>query len=337
MITPQAQRVTGKRRAARVAQLVDNSWVAFGLRRTGRFLASIVVLITAAFLLIHLVPGDPVRAALGPSAPLDLVEARREALGLNNPLHIQFFEYVTGLFRGDLGTSITSGLPVADVIAERLSATAVIAGLAFVVAILIAAPVGLGIAILTRGQRRGSLDAGFTWMSVLVGAIPEFLVGIGLVAVFAVTLGWFPVAGRSGPESYILPVIALAIGPAAIIARILRVEALAVMNADFVRTTRAKRLRPRLIHLRHVLPNTLTATLTVAGLLLGGMAVGTVLVESIFAWPGLGSRLVQSIISMDYPVVQALVLVYGAGILLINLVVDVLLAWMDPRSTMKEV
>ncbi len=320
-----------------MAQLVDNSWVAFGLRRTGRFLASIVVLITAAFLLIHLVPGDPVRAALGPSAPLDLVEARREALGLNNPLHIQFFEYVTGLFRGDLGTSITSGLPVADVIAERLSATAVIAGLAFVVAILIAAPVGLGIAILTRGQRRGSLDAGFTWMSVLVGAIPEFLVGIGLVAVFAVTLGWFPVAGRSGPESYILPVIALAIGPAAIIARILRVEALAVMNADFVRTTRAKRLRPRLIHLRHVLPNTLTATLTVAGLLLGGMAVGTVLVESIFAWPGLGSRLVQSIISMDYPVVQALVLVYGAGILLINLVVDVLLAWMDPRSTMKEV
>lgn len=319
-----------------VASASDNQWVEFGLRRLGRFAVSLVVLMIAAFLMIHLVPGDPVRAALGPTAPASLVEARRAALGLDQPLPVQFGNYVAALFTGDFGTSISSGLPVVQVIAERLPGTAALTGLAFLVAIAVAVPVGLGVAILTRGQRRRPLDVGFTWGSVFLGAIPEFLLGIGLVALLSVGLGWFPVAGRSGIESYVLPVLALAVGPAAVIARIIRVEALAMMNADFVRTARAKRLRSHVIYLHHVLPNAVTATLTIAGLMLGGMAVGTVLVESIFAWPGLGSRLVQSILSKDYPVVQALVLLYGAGILLINLVVDLVLAALDPRSTMRE-
>jgi len=323
--------------ATRIVTLVSSSqWFAFGLRRFGRFLVSLAVLMVAAFLMIHLIPGDPVRAALGPTASAELVEARRVALGLDQPLLVQFGNYLASLLVGDFGTSITSGLPVAQVIAERLPGTAALTGLAFLLAVAVAVPLGLGVAILTRNRQRRPLEAGFTWGSVLIGAVPEFLLGIGLVALFSVGLGWLPVAGRSGLDSYVLPVLALAVGPAAVIARILRVEALSVMSADFVRTTRAKRLRSHIIYFRHVLPNALTATLTIGGLMLGGMAVGTVLVESIFAWPGLGSRLVQSIISKDYPVIQALVLIYGVGILLINLVVDMVLAAIDPRSTMRD-
>lgn len=323
--------------ATRIVTLVSSSQLfAFGLRRFGRFLVSLAVLMVAAFLMIHLIPGDPVRAALGPTASAELVEARRVALGLDQPLLVQFGNYLASLLVGDFGTSITSGLPVAQVIAERLPGTAALTGLAFLLAVAVAVPLGLGVAILTRNRQRRPLEAGFTWGSVLIGAVPEFLLGIGLVALFSVGLGWLPVAGRSGLDSYVLPVLALAVGPAAVIARILRVEALSVMSADFVRTTRAKRLRSHIIYFRHVLPNALTATLTIGGLMLGGMAVGTVLVESIFAWPGLGSRLVQSIISKDYPVIQALVLIYGVGILLINLVVDMVLAAIDPRSTMRD-
>src|SRR5690606_127173 len=143
------------------------------------------------------------------------VEARRAALGLDQPLPAQFVNYVTALFSGDFGVSISSGLPVVQVIAERLPGTAALTGLAFLVAVAVSVPIGLGVAILTRGQRRRPLDVSFTWGSVLLGAIPEFLLGIGLVALLSVTLGWFPVAGRGGFESYVLPVLALAVGPAA--------------------------------------------------------------------------------------------------------------------------
>jgi peptide/nickel transport system permease protein len=156
------------------------------------------------------------------------------------------------------------------------------------------------------------------------------------VYVFGVRLGLAPIAGRAGPDSYVLPVLALALGPAAVLARIMRVETLAVLDADYIRTARAKRLPDRRLYLRHALPNSLTATLTLAGLLLGGLVAATVLVENVFAWPGLGSTIVQSILSKDYPVVQGIVLVYGLGVLLVNLAVDVGLALLDPRSTIRE-
>jgi peptide/nickel transport system permease protein len=159
---------------------------------------------------------------------------------------------------------------------------------------------------------------------------------VGLVYVFGVTLGWAPVAGRSGPGSYVLPVAALAVGPAAALARIVRVETLAVLQADYIRTARAKRLPARLVYFRHALPNALTATVTIGGLLLSSLIAGTVLVENVFAWPGLGSTIVQSILAKDYPVVQGVVLVYGLGVLLVNLAVDVALALLDPRSTIRE-
>jgi peptide/nickel transport system permease protein len=191
-------------------------------------------------------------------------------------------------------------------------------------------------AVLTRGGRGRRTELAFTSTSVVLAAVPEFLLGVALVYVFGVQLGWLPVAGRTGPDSYLLPVISLAVGPAAVLARIMRVELLSVLGADFIRTARAKRLPARLIYARHALPNAVTATLTLAGLLLSSLVAGTVLVENVFAWPGLGSTIVSSILAKDYPVVQGIVLVYGLGVLLVNLAVDVLLALLDPRSTIME-
>jgi len=308
----------------------------FAIRRAGRLLVSLWVVITAAFGMIHLIPGDPVRAALGPAAPAELVQARRAALGLDDPLWQQYLNYLHHLVTGEFGTSTLSGLPVAEVIGDRLPATGELALASFILAILVSVPLGLAMAVVTRNGRRRPAELAFTSTSAILAALPEFLVAVGLVYVFSVTLGWAPVAGRSGPDSYVLPVLALAIGPAAVLARIVRVETLAVLQADYIRTARAKRLPSRLIYLKHALPNALTATITLGGLILGGLIAGTVLVENVFAWPGLGSTIVSSILAKDYPVVQGIVLIYGIGVLLINLVVDIALALLDPRSTIRE-
>ena len=324
-------------RASRsLARLSSHPWLSFGLRRTARFVASLWVLLTASFLMIHLVPGDPVRAALGMTAPLDLIEARRKALGLDLPLWHQYTHYLHGIVTGDLGTAMVTNLPVSEVIGDRLPATLLLAVLAFVVVIVVAVPIGVTMAVLTRGGRRRASELAFTSTSILLAAIPEFLLAVALVWLFAVELGWLPVAGRSGPESYILPVLSLALGPAAVLARIVRVEVLTALGNDYVRTARAKRLPARLVYVRHALPNAVTATLTLGGIVLTGLVAGTVLVENVFAWPGLGSTIVQSILQRDYPLVQGIVLVYGIGVLLVNLIVDVLLALLDPRSTIRE-
>ena len=314
----------------------NNAWVRFAVRRAGRLAVSLWVLLTAAFAMIHLIPGDPIRAALGPTAPASLVAARRAALGLDDPLLLQYGRYLRGVFSGDFGTSLTAQLPVSQLIGQRLPATLELAVLAFVVAMAIAVPVGAVMGVLTRGGRSRRTELGFAGVSVVLGSIPEFLFGVGLVYVFGVSLGWLPVAGRAGPSSYVLPVLALAIGPASALARIVRVEMLAVLGSDYVRTARAKRLRPHRIYLRHALPNALTAAITLGGLLLGGLVAGTVLVENVFAWPGLGSTIVSSILAKDYPVVQGIVLVYGLIVLGVNLGVDVVLALLDPRSVIKE-
>jgi peptide/nickel transport system permease protein len=327
----QTRPASGQRRAAG-----DGRWRRFALARAGRLLVSLWVLVTASFLMIHLVPGDPVRAALGINASPELVATVRENLGLNDPLLVQYWHYIANLFSGDLGTSISSRLQVVDIIGTRLPATAALAGLAFVVAVVIAIPSGTGIAVATRGGRRRFLELGFAGTSVAVAAIPDFLIGVLLVWVFAVKLHLFAVAGMAGPASFVLPVLALAIGPAAILSRIMRVEMLAVLDADYVRTARAKRLTALRINLAHALPNAVTATLTLGGLLLGSMVAGTVLVENVFAWPGLSSTIVQSIQVKDYPLVQGIVLVYGIGVLLINTLVDVALALIDPRSAIVE-
>lgn len=313
-----------------------NRRLRFAARRGARLVLSLWVLVTAAFLMIHLIPGDPVRAALGMTSSPELVRARRAELGLDDPLWQQYLHFLKGLFTGDLGSSTISGLPVSQVVGERLPATLELAALAFVLALAVAVPLGTVMAALTRGGRRRGGELAFTSVSVLLAAVPEFLLAVLLAFVFGVQWGWFPVAGRAGPASYVLPVLALSVGPAAVLSRICRVELLSVLDADHVRTARAKRLPARLVYARHALPNALTATLTLGGLLLSALVAGTVLVENVFAWPGLGSTIVQSIQQKDYPVVQGIVLVYGAGVLVINLLVDVLLAVLDPRSTIEE-
>jgi peptide/nickel transport system permease protein len=316
--------------------LTTHPWLGFAVRRLGRLVGSVLILVSAAFLMIHLIPGDPVRGALGPAAAQSLVDAQRASLGLDDPLWQQYLNFLHHLVTGNLGTSITTGLPVSDVIRDRLPATVELAVAAFLVAVLIAVPLGLAMGVLTRGGRRPRAELGFTSTAVVLAAIPEFLLAVGLVYVFAVTLHWFPVAGRGSVASYVLPVLSLAVGPAAVLARICRVELLAVLQTDYLRTARAKRLPAPAIYLRHALPNAVTATITLGGLLLGGMVAGTVLVENVFGWPGLGSTIVSSIIAKDYPLVQGVVLVYGVGVLLVNLAVDVALALLDPRSTIRE-
>ena len=311
-------------------------WLRFAARRLGQLLASALVLVTASFLIIHLIPGDPVRAALGLNASQELVETRRAQLGLNDPLWLQYVHYLKNLFTGQFGTSISSGLPVSQVIGQRLPATLELAGYSFVVAVLVSVPIGLVLGVLTRNARRRGLELAATTVSVVVAAIPGFLLAVGLIYVFGVTLHWVPVAGQSGFTSYLLPIAAMAIGPIAVLIRILRIEVLAALRADYVRTARAKRLPGWRVYLLHVLPNALTATLTIGGLLLSAMVAGTVLVENVFAWPGLGSTIVASIVAKDYPVVQGIVLVYGSGVLLVNLIVDIALATLDPRSTIRE-
>ncbi|BBA95466.1 putative peptide ABC transporter permease [Actinacidiphila reveromycinica] len=305
-------------------------------RRVLRLLLSLGVVLTASFSMIRLVPGDPVRAALGVDAAPDLVAARRHALGLDAPFASQYRHYLLGLLHGDLGTSLVTGTPVAELVRSRLPATLEISGLAFLATLAVALPGGLLAAVRTREGRRPRTELVFTAVTAGVAGVPDFVLAAGLTALLAVGLRVFPVAGAAGAGSFVLPVLALSLAPTAVLLRIVRVEALKVLDEDYLRTARSKRLSPARRHLRHAAPNTATAALTVAGSLLPALIAGTVLVEKVFAWPGIGSAMAQSVVAQDYPVVQAMVLVLGTTLLLAGLLVDVLLALLDPRSAIRE-
>lgn len=309
---------------------------AFLLRRLGRLVISLAVVIVASFLLMYLVPGDPVRAALGQSATPQLVEATRAQLGLDRPMGEQFFRFIGGLFTGDLGTSVRLQRPVGDVIAQRFPTTLMLAVLAFAIAVIGALPAGIGAAVLARSGRRRGLTMAVSAVLGIMIAVPSFLVAVGMISLFAVQLGWLPAAGWGSPEDAVLPVIALAIGPMAYLVRIVQVEMLAVLDTTYMTTARAKRLPRHLIHLRHALPNIVTASLTVGGLILAGLTAATVLIETVFSIPGLGTIMVSSVGAKDYPMVQGVVIVYALIVLGVNLVVDVILATIDPRSSITE-
>lgn len=308
----------------------------FLLRRLGRMAVALALVVVATFAVIHLVPGDPVRAVLGPSAPPELADRLRTELGLDLPLHVQFLNYVTGLFTGDLGTSVLTHRPVADVLASRLPATLVLALSAFVVAALGSLPIGIATAISARHGRHRVLDliAGSV-IGVLI-VIPNFLLSVALIAVFSIGLGWLPAAGWGDLREAVLPVLALALGPMAYLARIVHVEMVHVLDATYLTTARSKRLPASLIYFRHALPNMVTSALTIGGLMLTGLVAGTVLIETIFAIQGLGMTIVSSISSKDYTMIQGVVLVYALLVLAINLVVDLVLLAVDPRSSIAE-
>lgn len=289
-------------------------------------------LLVASFAMIHLVPGDPVRAALGPTAPTALVEQRRAELGLTASVLTQFGRYLKGVFTGQFGTSFVTQEPVSQIIGARLASTLELALLATAVALIVAIPLGIALAVRTENGRGRGSELTFTTATGALTAVPEFLLGVGLVAVFAVALKWVPVATKAGPSSYVLPVLSLAAGPAAVLARLLRVEALRELGTDYMRLARAKRLTSWRLYARHLLPNALTATLTVGGLILSSLIAGTVVVEKVFAWPGLGSSITSAVVNKDYPVAQAAILIYGAIVLVVNLLIDLALSALDPRS-----
>ena len=320
----------------RLVQLTHNPWARFAVRRLTRFAVSLWVLVSAAWAMVHAIPGTPVRTALGLTAPQSLVVRERAALGLDKPLLTQYGHFVTSVLTGHLGTSLTYRLPVSQVIGARLPATAEIAGLAFVVVLLVSIPLGMTAGVLTRDGRKPRRELAFSASTGVLASIPTFMLALGLVAAFGVGLHLLPVAGRAGPLSYVLPVVSLAAGPSMLLARVVRVETVRVLREDYMRTARAKRLPARLVYARHALPNLLTSTLTISGLVLSGLVAGTVLVETVFAWPGMGTALVQSIVAKDYPLVQGFALVYGSAVLFVNLLVDVLIALVDPRSALKD-
>ena len=313
-----------------------NRWLKFLLRRTVRMVVAMFVIVTAAFLVLRVSGGDPVRSALGATAPESVVQARRELLGLDKPILVQFFDYLGGLFTGDLGYSLVTGRSVADLVATRLPATIELAGLAFIFVLLIAVPLGLVVAIFTQGQRNRGTEVAFTAITGFIAAIPEYLLGVVLVIVFSITFSLLPVANRGGPETYILPVLALSLSAAASLSRIARVEALNTLGDDYIRTARSKRIPAWSVYFVHALPNMLTAVLTIGGTLLATMIASSVLVEKVFNWPGLGSAFVTAITAKDYGIVQGLALVYAAIILIINLIVDIVIAVLDRRTTILE-
>lgn len=289
-------------------------WVLFGV-------SSLV------FFLIHWVPGDPVEVMLGESTSATDREALRHSLGLDLPLFEQWWSFINGAIRLDLGDSLFYRQPVVSLLAERIGATAELAVAAFLVAFLIALPLGV-----IAAARRGTLwDVGAMGFSLLGVSIPNFWLGPLLVLVFSLGLGWFPVSGRSGIESLILPAITLGTGLAAVLSRMVRSSLLEVLGDDYIRTARAKGLGDCQVILRHGLGNAWLPVLTLLGLQLGALLGGAVVTETVFNWPGVGLLLIESIQRRDYPVVQGCVLLISSSYVLLNLITDLLYARIDPR------
>ena len=282
---------------------------------------------TLVFLLIHLVPGDPVEAMLGENAQVADREALRQALGLDRPLGEQYLDYLQRLARLDLGLSFQERRPVAAILGERLPATLELTLAALALALTLALPLG----VLAARHRGSPLDTGAMGLSLVGVSIPNFWLGPLLILVFSLWLGWTPVSGREGPASLILPALTLGTGMAAILARMVRGSILEVLGEDYVRTARAKGLSERRVLWGHALRNAWLPILTLIGLQLGGLLGGAVITETVFAWPGVGSLLVEAIQSRDYPVVQACVLLVSLSYVLVNTLTDLVYGWVDPR------
>lgn len=283
--------------------------------------------ICLVFLLIHLIPGDPVEVMLGESAQPTDKESLRHALGLDLPLHQQWWIYFKGLLHLDLGTSLFSGRAILDLLIERIPATLYLSFVSLVVAIGLALPLGLVAAV----RQHTPLDYGAMGFALFGMSIPNFWMGPLLILVGALWLGWFPVSGKEGWNSVVLPALTLGTAMAAILARMIRSSVLEVLGEDFIRTARAKGLSSTRAVLHHALPNALLPILTLLGLQLGGLLGGAVITETVFAWPGLGLLMIEAIQQRDYPVVQAAVLCISVTYIMVNLLTDLLYAWLDPR------
>jgi peptide/nickel transport system permease protein len=297
------------------------------LTRLGAALVVVVGVCTLVFLLIHLVPGDPVEAMLGERAQASDRLALRAALGLDLPLWEQYRRYITGLLHLNLGQSFLDQRPVAAILAERLPATLRLALAGLGIALVVALPLGM----LAARFRGTALDSAAMTLSLAGISIPNFWLGPLLILVFSLWLGWTPVSGDEAPASIVLPAITLGTALAAILARMVRASMLEVLGEDYIRTARAKGLGEAAVLWRHALRNAWLPVLTVIGLQLGGLLAGAVITETVFAWPGIGSLLVDAIKARDFPVVQGCVLLISLCYVLVNALTDLAYVWIDPR------
>lgn len=297
------------------------------MRRVAMTIPVILGVATLVFSLIHLVPGDPAQSMLGESAaPADVNELRAK-LGLDRPVMTQYVEYVTRAVRGDLGTSFRYGTPVTKEIGARLGRTAQLAFAAMAVAILIAVPLGT-LAAVFRGRL---LDQAAMTMSLVGVSLPNFWLGPLLAMVFAVGLGWLPVSGAGTWRHLVLPAVTLGSALAAVLARLTRTSVIEELQELYVVAARARGLSWLRTVVRHALRNSLVPVVTVIGLQFGAVLTGTIITESIFAWPGLGRLLIQAIGFRDYPLVQGCILFIAITYVGMNLLVDLAYGWLDPR------
>jgi peptide/nickel transport system permease protein len=314
---------------------------------SGRLAQSLLVMFlvaAVAFALFGFV-GDPIRQMITEDASQSEIDRLREMMGLNDPVPVQFWRYITGAVQGDFGVSYFHKRPVGALIAERLPATFELAGLSVLLSILIGVPLG----VYTGLHRHGRIARGLMAVSLVGISIPTFLIGIMLIYLFSVILGWLPSFGRgetvalfggawttgfltvSGLKSLILPAITLALFQSTMIMRLVRAEMLDVMRTDYIKFARARGLRDRSVHFRHALKNTLMPVVTVIGLQLGTVIAFAIITESVFQWPGMGRLFLQAIQQVDIPVMSAYLIMIAFFFVVINLITDLAYYAIDPR------
>ena len=300
---------------------------AYILRRLLQMIPVVLGITLIVFVLVR-VSGDPVVLMLPEDAEQWQVEALREALGLDRPIAVQYGLFLRDMVRGDFGTSLRytnqAALPI---VLERLPATLQLTLAALVVAVLVSFPLGVIAAV----YRNRWPDVAATGFAVLGQAMPNFWLGIMMILLFAVVLGWLPVSGRGGLNTLVLPAITLGTALAALLTRLMRSSLLEVLNLDYIRTATAKGLQRRLVLLKHAVRNALLAYVTVLGLQVATLMAGAVVTEQVFAWPGIGLLAIQAINSRDMPIIQGVVVVAALIVMFANLLVDILYALIDPR------
>jgi peptide/nickel transport system permease protein len=294
--------------------------------RGARALITIFLVLSFAFIILRL-SGDPALLILSPDAPPEALEAFRQGWGLDAPLWKQYLGYFVNILEGNLGQSMRDGRPAIDLVLERIPATLAITLPAFALKLLIGIPAGIFAAL----NRNSLTDRLVMSLSVAGYTVPSFVLGLVLVLIFAVNLGWLPSGGFTSPMHAILPAVTLGMGGAAVLARFTRSAMLEVLGQPYIRTASAKGLVWRLVVTGHALPNAAIPTVTIVGFMVGSLIAGAVVVESVFSWPGVGRLLVSAVANRDLAVVQAILLLVAACMVTSNLIVDALYGWIDPR------
>lgn len=295
----------------------------------GRILLAVPTLIGASivvFALVHLT-GDPALLMMPPQTPPEQVKVFRERLGFDDPLPVQYWRFINGVFRGDLGESFRFREPALELVLERLPATLQLA----LYSVLLATFIGIPLGVISAATQGGWLDTLIRTIFYIGQGIPPFVLGLLLMVIFSIQLGLLPSAGRGSLAQLVMPVVTLAVFLLASIARLTRSGMVQVLQSDFIRTARAKGLSPGKVLYKHAVRNTLIPVVTMIGLQLGHLLGGAVVTETIFAWPGVGRLVVEAIHSRDFPIVQAAMLVIVTLFVMVNLLVDLTYGFLDPR------